>query len=180
MTPASASGPPKVESTSPPDSTAAFSPSNSTKKRKASSTTSRGVACLTADQLAKKRANDRDAQRAIRERTRTQIVTLEKRVQELTSQQPYQELQNIIRQKEAIQAENEEIRRRLESVLAVIQSIVTAHGLTGICRSWVYFLSLGHVLTDDVVVLQILLLRRTSTLGLFRVLRPSIFLLLPP
>ena len=100
-------------------------------KRRQTGPTSRGVASLTPEQLAKKRANDREAQRAIRERTKAQIETLEKRIEELTSQQPYQELQAVIRQKVAIQAENDDIRRRLESVLSLIQPIVTAHGLTG-------------------------------------------------
>jgi TolA-binding protein len=101
-------------------------------KRKAPSSGSRGVASLTPDQLAKKRANDREAQRAIRERTKQTIDNLERRIEELTSQQPYQELQAVIRQKDAIQAENDEIRRRLASVMSIIQPIVGAQGLTGI------------------------------------------------
>lgn len=108
---------------SPPD------PSQTVRKRKAGCTT-RGVATLTPDQLAKKRANDRDAQRAIRERTKTQIETLERRIQELTAQQPYQELQEVIRQKDAIQAENHELKRRLTSILHIIQPLVGAQGLT--------------------------------------------------
>lgn len=107
------------------------SPTQAGRKRKAPGSGSRGVASLTPDQLAKKRANDREAQRAIRERTKTQIESLERRIQELTSQQPYQELQAVIRQKDAIQAENEEIRRRLASVMSIIQPIVGAQGLTG-------------------------------------------------
>lgn len=116
---------------SPNDESASASPGHPNKKQKSGSSTTRGVASLTPEQLAKKRANDREAQRAIRERTKAQIETLERRIQDLTSQQPYQELQAVIRQKDAIQAENEEIRSRLESVLSVIQPIVTAHGLTG-------------------------------------------------
>jgi hypothetical protein len=85
---------------------------------------------LTPDQLAKKRANDREAQRAIRERTKGQIETLERRIQELTAQQPYQELQEVIRQKDIIQAENQEIKRRLTSILQIIQPLVGAQGLT--------------------------------------------------
>ncbi|KIW15859.1 hypothetical protein PV08_05909 [Exophiala spinifera] len=107
------------------------SPPQVGRKRKAPSAGSRGVASLTPEQLAKKRANDREAQRAIRERTKQQIETLERRIQELTSQQPYQELQAVIRQKDAIQAENDEIRRRLASVMSIIQPIVGAQGLTG-------------------------------------------------
>jgi hypothetical protein len=111
-----------------------FSPSSTSqagRKRKAGGPGSRGVASLTPDQLAKKRANDREAQRAIRERTKNTIENLERRIQELTSQQPYQELQEVIRQKDAIQAENEEIRRRLASVMSLIQPIIGAQGLTG-------------------------------------------------
>jgi TolA-binding protein len=107
------------------------SPSHQPKKRKSTNTVSRGVATLTPEQLAKKRANDREAQRAIRERIKAQIETLERRIQELTSQQPHQELQAIIRQKDAIQAENEEIRRRLASIMSIIQPVVGAQGLTG-------------------------------------------------
>ena len=127
------SGANDLDSPSPNDDSVGLSQPQAlaSKKRKSTLGTPRGVASLTPDQLAKKRANDREAQRAIRERTKAQIEGLEKRIQELTSQQPYQELQAIIRQKDAIQAENDEIRRRLESVLAVIQPIVTAHGLAG-------------------------------------------------
>ena len=104
----------------------ANSPSNvpSSKKRRGSTSTSRGVANLTPEQLAKKRANDREAQRAIRERTKNQIEALERRIEQLTAQQPYQDLQHVVRQKEAVEAENEEIKRRLSSVLGVLQSIV--------------------------------------------------------
>lgn len=102
----------------------------SSRKRKATYS-ARGVASLTPEQLAKKRANDREAQRAIRERTKSQIETLEKRIQDLKSQQPYQELQSVLRQKDAIQAENDEIRRRLAAVLSLIQPIVGAQSLTG-------------------------------------------------
>ncbi|KAL3427608.1 BZIP transcription factor [Phlyctema vagabunda] len=111
----------------------AASPAGSSdgKKRRVTGNSSRGVANLTPDQLAKKRANDREAQRAIRERTKNQIETLERRIQELTSQQPYQELQHVIRQKEAVEAENAEIKKRLASVLAVIQPIVGHQGTEG-------------------------------------------------
>ncbi|KAK2764399.1 hypothetical protein FQN54_009093 [Arachnomyces sp. PD_36] len=94
------------------------------KKRKASSNPSRGVANLTPEQLSKKRANDREAQRAIRERTKAQIEALERRVVELTSQQPFQDLQAALKQTQAIQAENEEIKRRLSSVISIIQPIL--------------------------------------------------------
>lgn len=98
-------------------------PQASSKKRR-TSTSGRGVANLTPEQLNKKRANDREAQRAIRERTKGQIESLEKRIKELTSQQPYQKLQHAVRQKELVEAENEEIKKRLNSVLGIIQPIV--------------------------------------------------------
>ena len=105
-------------------------PQGSSKKRR-SSTSGRGVANLTPEQLNKKRANDREAQRAIRERTKGQIESLERKIQELTSQQPYQELQHAIRQKELVEAENEEIKQRLNSVLGIIQPIVHGNGIVG-------------------------------------------------
>ena len=105
------------------------------RKRRSSPTVpttgSRGVANLTPEQLAKKRANDREAQRAIRERTKGQIESLERRIQELTSQQPYQELQHVIRQKELVEAENEEIKKRLTSVLAIVQPLIGTNPLIG-------------------------------------------------
>ena len=97
-------------------------------KKRRTGSSSRGVANLTPDQLAKKRANDREAQRAIRERTKNQIEALERRIQELTNQQPYQELQHILRQKELVEAENADIKKRLASVLATIQPILGQHG----------------------------------------------------
>ena len=116
----------------PSTSTAATSPANSTtndhrsssKKRRTSASGSRGVANLTPEQLAKKRANDREAQRAIRERTKGQIETLERKIQQLTSQQPYQDLQHVIQQKEAVEAENEDIKKRLTSILNIIQPLL--------------------------------------------------------
>jgi hypothetical protein len=127
----------QTTSSGPPDSNdfSSSTTSQAGRKRKAGSTGPRGVASLTPDQLAKKRANDREAQRAIRERTKHTIENLERRIQELTSQQPYQELQEVIRQKDAVQAENEEIRRRLASVMALIQPIIGAQGLTGSASS---------------------------------------------
>ena len=99
-----------------------------TKKRKAAVTSSRGVANLTPEQLARKRANDREAQRAIRERTKNQIDRLNQRIAELESQQPYNDLQVVLREKEAIQAENADIRKRLESVITIIHPILHASG----------------------------------------------------
>lgn len=105
-------------------------PQASSKKRR-TSTSGRGVANLTPEQLSKKRANDREAQRAIRERTKTQIETLERKIQELTSQQPYQELQHLLRQKDLVEAENEEIKRRLHSIIGIIQPLVGGNGILG-------------------------------------------------
>lgn len=98
-------------------------------KKRRTGTGSRGVANLTPDQLAKKRANDREAQRAIRERTKNTIESLQSQIRELTSQQPYQELQNVLRQKELVEAENADIKRRLASALALIQPILGQQGL---------------------------------------------------
>ncbi|UKZ81987.1 hypothetical protein TrVFT333_009768 [Trichoderma virens FT-333] len=96
---------------------------NVTKKRKTGAG-SRGVANLTPEQLAKKRANDREAQRAIRERTKNQIERLERRIHELEAQKPYQDLQVVVRAKEAIEAENAEIKRRLASIIGMLQPLV--------------------------------------------------------
>ena len=103
--------------------TATTTTTNNKKRRTSVVTGSRGVANLTPEQLAKKRANDREAQRAIRERTKGQIEQLEKRIQELTAQKPYQELQDVFRQKAMVEAENEDIRRRLASVMSILQPI---------------------------------------------------------
>ncbi|KAH8426251.1 bZIP transcription factor [Aspergillus melleus] len=93
------------------------------RKRKLNSTSARGVANLTPEQLAKKRANDRQAQRAIRERTKTHIDSLEQRVRDLSSQKPYLDLQAALKQNEAIQAENAEIKQGLKSILDIIQPL---------------------------------------------------------
>ncbi|KAF2646015.1 hypothetical protein P280DRAFT_98 [Massarina eburnea CBS 473.64] len=117
-TPANASGPPA-------------------KKRRIGANTgtgassSRGVANLTPEQLARKRANDREAQRAIRERTKNQIDTLNARIRELESQQPYLELRAVVREKEDVVRENGEVRKRLESVVAIIDPILR-RGLGGL------------------------------------------------
>ncbi|KAJ4423457.1 hypothetical protein N0V82_001930 [Gnomoniopsis sp. IMI 355080] len=88
---------------------------------------SRGVANLTPEQLAKKRANatDREAQRAIRERTKLTIENLERKIQDLTSQKPYQELQAALRAKEAVEAENADIKQRLATIMAMMQPIIS-------------------------------------------------------
>ena len=133
-TPRNFQGPsPTSTSTSPANSTTA---NRQTRKRRASASGSRGVANLTPEQLAKKRANDREAQRAIRERTKGQIESLERRIQELTSQQPYQDLQNVIRQKELVEVENEDIKRKLNQVLGIIQPLLGGNGVSGIHICW--------------------------------------------
>ncbi|KAL8894756.1 MAG: hypothetical protein Q9192_004076 [Flavoplaca navasiana] len=98
------------------------------KKRRTSTTTPRGVANLTPDQLAKKRANDREAQRAIRERTKTQIESLEQKIRDLTNQQPHQELQSILRQKHAVEAENQNIKKKLNAALSLLQPLLGGCG----------------------------------------------------
>ncbi|KUJ08570.1 uncharacterized protein LY89DRAFT_741924 [Mollisia scopiformis] len=115
--------------TSPGGDPASASDQSKRRRTAGGSSSSRGVANLTPDQLAKKRANDREAQRAIRERTKNQIENLERKIRELTSQQPYQELQHVLRQKEAVEAENLDIKKRLGSVLQLIQPILGQHGL---------------------------------------------------
>jgi hypothetical protein len=101
------------------------------KRKKPSSTSSRGVANLTPEQLARKRANDREAQRAIRERTKNQIEHLNARIRELESSQPYHDLQQALREKNAVQAENDEIKRRLASIVGMIQPLLGTQGLNG-------------------------------------------------
>ena len=110
--------------------TSPTNPRGPSKKRR-TSTSGRGVANLTPEQLNKKRANDREAQRAIRERTKGQIENLERRIQDLTSQQPYQELQHALRQKDLVEAENEDIRKRLQTVLGIVQPMVAGNGIIG-------------------------------------------------
>ncbi|KAL1956366.1 hypothetical protein VTO42DRAFT_7349 [Malbranchea cinnamomea] len=104
------------------------------RKRKSNSG-SRGVANLTPEQLAKKRANDREAQRAIRKRTKARIEELEKRVRELESRPLYQELQEALRQKDAVLSENEELRRKLSSVIEIIQPVLNSPGASASVRS---------------------------------------------
>lgn len=99
------------------------------KRRINNGVSSRGVANLTPEQLARKRANDRQAQRAIRERTRGQIEALEQKIRELTSQKPYQDLQRAVAEKEAIQAENEDLKRRLAAIIDLIQPLMGKSGM---------------------------------------------------
>ncbi|KAF4821222.1 hypothetical protein CGCTS75_v011149 [Colletotrichum tropicale] len=109
-----------------PGTSPASQPPAETGKKRKTGPGSRGVANLTPEQLAKKRANDREAQRAIRERTKNQIETLERRIQELTSQQPYQELQAVLRAKEAVEAENADLKRRLQAFITSIQPLISS------------------------------------------------------
>ncbi|KAH7040541.1 uncharacterized protein B0I36DRAFT_233038 [Microdochium trichocladiopsis] len=106
-------------------------PEEQRSKKRRGAPGSRGVANLTPEQLAKKRANDREAQRAIRERTKNQIETLENRIRELTSQQPYQELQAVIRAKEAVEAENAEIKNRLATIMSIIRPMMGSQEAEG-------------------------------------------------
>ena len=123
---------PKPNGTNTPMSTMGNSPidvEERSQRRKGSATqTSRGIANLTPEQLKRKRENDKIAQREARKRTKSRIEELEKRVQELESQPLYQDLQAALRQKEEIQVENEELRRRLASVVATVQPILNAPG----------------------------------------------------
>ncbi|KAL8805538.1 MAG: hypothetical protein Q9182_001907 [Xanthomendoza sp. 2 TL-2023] len=104
----------------------------SKKRRTSTTTTSRGVANLTPEQLAKKRANDREAQRAIRERTKTQIESLENKIRDLSNQQPYQELQAALQQKQLVEAENVNMKQKLNAAMLLLQPLVGAHGGSGL------------------------------------------------
>lgn len=130
------SGPPPQPSLPSPIRNASSDGDASSKKRRTSTTTtSRGVANLTPDQLAKKRANDREAQRAIRERTKTQIESLEKRIRDLTNQQPHQELQSILKQKQLVEAENQNIKKKLSAALSLLQPLIGGNGGNGFGRT---------------------------------------------
>ncbi|KAK2069767.1 hypothetical protein P8C59_004321 [Phyllachora maydis] len=85
---------------------------------------SRVVANLTEEQRNKKRANDREAQRAIRERQKAKVEGLERRIAELESTHSYGELQSAVRQREAVDAENAELKRALASIVAVIDPLL--------------------------------------------------------
>jgi TolA-binding protein len=119
-------------SNSPASTGAPNQPSGSNKRKRGTGASSRGVANLTPEQLERKRANDREAQRAIRERTKQQIDRLNQRIQELESSQPYRDLQVVIRQKEAVQAENDEIKRQLASFVSLFHRFLPgSQGLEG-------------------------------------------------
>jgi TolA-binding protein len=104
------------------------------KRKRVSSNSARGVANLTPQQLERKRANDREAQRAIRERTKQQIDRLNEKIRELESAQPYRDLQAVISQKEAVEAENIEIKRQLAHFINVFRAFAPGpQRLEGIC-----------------------------------------------
>lgn len=92
------------------------------KRKQSDRHSNRGVANLTPEQLVKKRRNDREAQRAIRERTKTKIELLEARIKELESQPTYQDLQNAIRARDAVIAENEELKQKLTTFIGSVTS----------------------------------------------------------
>ncbi|KAL8721852.1 MAG: hypothetical protein Q9225_001566 [Loekoesia sp. 1 TL-2023] len=100
----------------------------SKKRRISTATSSRGVANLTPEQLEKKRANDREAQRAIRERNKIHIETLEKKIRELSNQQPQQELQTVRRQKQLVESENVNIKKKLSAALSLLQPLLGSQG----------------------------------------------------
>lgn len=102
------------------------------KRKRVGGNSARGVANLTPQQLERKRANDREAQRAIRERTKQQIDRLNDKIRELESAQPYRDLQAVITQKEAVEAENVDIKRQLAQFINIFRTYIPgAQGLEG-------------------------------------------------
>lgn len=98
-------------------------------KRKRTSTaatasSNRGVAHLTPEQLERKRANDREAQRAIRERTKNHIDRLNREIETLKNSNPYKELQAVIKSREAVEAENRELKRRIAEFLGGVKTFL--------------------------------------------------------
>lgn len=92
-----------------------------------------GIRTLTEAQLEKKRANDREAQRAIRERTKRQIEGLEQRIRDLESGEAYRQLQDALKQKDAVEAENYELRHKLAQVLEVLRPM---SGMLGVSSQY--------------------------------------------
>lgn len=90
-----------------------------------------GIRTLTDAQLEKKRANDREAQRAIRERTKKQIETLEQRIRDLESGEAVRQLQDTLKQKEAVEAENFELKRRFGQILELVRPFMGMLGASG-------------------------------------------------
>lgn len=102
------------------------------KRKRVGGNSARGVANLTPQQLERKRANDREAQRAIRERTKQQIDRLNDKIRELESAQPYRDLQAVISQKDAVEAENVEIKRQLAQFINIFRNYIPGgQGLEG-------------------------------------------------
>lgn len=99
------------------------------RKRKLNNASARGVANLSPEQLAKKRANDRQAQRAIRERTKSHVEALERQVKELSSEKPCRDLQAVMKQNEAVQAENRELRHGLKKAMDTLQPLLAKEGI---------------------------------------------------
>ncbi|KAF1982415.1 hypothetical protein K402DRAFT_397503 [Aulographum hederae CBS 113979] len=114
----------------PPSSTDGRDTSETPAKRKrGSGASSRGVAHLTPLQLDRKRKNDREAQRNIRQRTKDHISSLEAEIRALRSGQEYHELQAALAQKEAVEAENADLKRRLAQVHQMTQPLQETQGL---------------------------------------------------
>ena len=115
------------------------------KRKRVGGNSARGVANLTPQQLERKRANDREAQRAIRERTKQQIDRLNEKIRELESAQPYRDLQAVISQKEAVEAENVEIKRQLAQFINVFRTYIP--GVQGLEGRHTLSLALYNLLT---------------------------------
>jgi hypothetical protein len=125
-------GPSQSNSPVPNDVNEADAPNGANKRKRVGANSARGVANLTPQQLERKRANDREAQRAIRERTKQQIDRLNDKIRELESAQPYRDLQAVISQKDAVEAENVDIKRQLAQFINVFRTYMPgAHGLEG-------------------------------------------------
>ncbi|PKS12182.1 hypothetical protein jhhlp_001480 [Lomentospora prolificans] len=85
----------------------------------------RSVANMTQEQRERKRENDRVAQRAIREKTKQRIAQLEAIIDQLKSSDHNKELQAAIQAKEAVEAENAEIKRQLAGITATLQQLIS-------------------------------------------------------
>lgn len=106
------------------DEAQAASPNTSTQGAQNDKKPKRPARVLTQQQLAKKRQNDREAQRAIRERTKQTIEALETKIRELESGEAYAHLQEVVDDRNALKAENDNLRQRLNSILDIVQPAV--------------------------------------------------------
>lgn len=88
----------------------------------------RRISNLTPEQQQRKRINDREAQRASRARAKAEMEALQREIVELKSQRPYLELQRVLSEKEAIEAENRSMKRRLVEVMETLRSILGENG----------------------------------------------------